>query len=104
MGILASAHTHISPFFLLVSATLWVDPEADTQGKLVSYSRLFRDYCKNFDIPHDFLMTHAIAQETHRFADDYHGFARSAYFSNRTPDMQLLEAWSSVLVREFGLD
>ena len=102
-GILATAHSNVSPFFLLISAALWLDSEVDADSKLVAYSRLFRHQCEDRDIPYDFLIRQAIAGEARAFANDYRGFANATYFHSQKPDMQLLQSWSSLLLREFGV-
>ena len=102
-GILASAHSDISPFFLLVAAALWSDSESDTGRKLVAYSSLFRDRCEDLGIPYGFLIAEAIAKEARAFAKDYRARTRAAYFGGQSPDMQLLESWSELLLAEFGV-
>ena len=102
-GILATAHSDISPFFLLVAAALWADSESDTDRKLVAYSSLFRDRCEDLGLPYDVLITEAIAEEARAFATDYRARANTAYFKGRSPDMELLESWSGLLLREFGI-
>ena len=61
-GILATAHSDISPFLLLVAAALWADSESDADRKLVAYSSLFRDRCEYLGLPYDVLITEAIAE------------------------------------------
>lgn len=102
-GILASAHSNVSPFFLLVTATLWLDPEGDAERKLVAYSALFRDRCEYRGIPYDYLITQAVAGEARAFADDYRAFSEAAYFKGQSPDTRLLASWSRLLLREFGV-
>ena len=102
-GILATAHSDISPFFLLVAAALWSDSERDAGGKLVAYSALFRERCEALGIPYDVIIIEAIAGEARAFAEDYRAKARTAYFEGQSPDMQLLESWSGLLLAEFGV-
>ena len=102
-GILATAHSAISPFLLLVAAALWADSESDADRKLVAYSSLFRDRCEYLGLPYDVLITEAIAGEARAFAKDYPKIASTAYFKGRSPDMQLLESWSGLLLAEFGV-
>jgi hypothetical protein len=102
-GILATAHSDISPFLLLVAAALWADSEGDAGGKLVAYSLLFRDRCEDLGLPYDVLITEAIAEEARAFAKDYRVMAKTAYFQGQSPDMQLLESWSGLLLREFSI-
>tara|TARA_B100000035_G_scaffold198667_1_gene169739 strand:- start:83 stop:739 length:657 start_codon:yes stop_codon:yes gene_type:complete len=103
-GILATAHSNVSPFFLLVSATLWMEAGIDADGKLVAYSRLFRLLCEDLCIPFDFLSTQAVAREAGAFATGYEGFANATYFRRQTPDLQLLQSWGSLLNKEFGAE
>ena len=102
-GVLATAHSHISPFLLLLAAALWADSESDAGRKLVAYSLLFRDRCEDLGLPYDVLITEAIAGEARAFAKDYRARANTAYFKGRLPDMELLESWSALLLREFGI-
>ena len=102
-GILATAHSDISPFFLLVAAALWSDSESDTGRQLVAYSSLFRDRCEDLGIPYGFLIAEAIAKEARAFAKDYRAKTRTAYFGGQSLDMQLLESWSGLLLAEFGV-
>lgn len=102
-GILASAHSNVSPFFLLVAATLWLDSESGAGNKLIAYSALFRDRCEHLGIPIENLIAQAIAGAALSFADDYRTLANAAYFKGQTPDNSLLESWSSLLLREFGV-
>ena len=93
----------MSPFFLLVSATLWLDAEIDADSKLVAYSRLFRRQCEGRYIPYDFLITHAIGREARALANDYRGFANAPYFHSQAPNVQLLESWGALLLKELCL-
>ena len=102
-GILATAHSNVSPFLLLLAAALWADSEGDAGRKLVAYSLLFRDRCEDLGLPYDLLITEAMAVEAHAFAKDHRAMAKTAYFQGQSPDMQLLESWSGLLLREFGI-
>ena len=101
-GILGTAHSNISPFYLLTSAALWLDDEADADKKLIAGSRLFRHESEEQDIPYDFLVTRAIASATQTFANHCSDFVRP-YFHNQKPDMKLLGSWGSLLLRELGV-
>ena len=102
-GILATAHSNVSPFLLLVAAALWADSESGAGRKLTAYSLLFRDRCEDLGLPYDVLITEAIAEEARAFAKDYRAIAGTAYFKGRPLDMQLLESWSALLLRDFGI-
>ena len=102
-GILATAHSDICPFLLLVAAALWADSESDADRKLVAYSSLFRDRCEDLCLPYDALIAEAIAGEARVFATDYRARVNTAYFKGRSPDVELLESWSGLLLREFGI-
>ena len=102
-GILATAHSDIDPFLLLVAAALWADSESDADRKLVASSSLFRDQCEDLGLPYDALIAEAIAGGARAFAKDYRARANAAYFQGQSPDMQLLESWSALLLREFGI-
>ena len=101
-GVLGTARSNISPFYLLTSAALWLDDETDADNKLIAYSRLFRRESEEQNIPYDFLVTRDIARVTQTFANYYSEFVRP-YFRNQKPDMKLLESWGSLLLREFGV-
>ena len=103
-GFLATSETAVSPFYALVSAAFWADPCQDTSKKLMAYSKLFRAECDENDVPFEFLVDHAIADDALWFASSYYGFAQTAYFLHRIPDLQLLQSWSSLLLGEFGLE
>ena len=101
-GVLGTARSNISPFYLLTSAALWLDDETDANNKLIAYSRLFRRESEEQNIPYDFLVTRDISRVTQTFANHYSDFVRP-YFRNQKPDMKLLKSWGSLLLREFGV-
>ena len=101
-GVLGTARSNISPFYLLTSAALWRDDETDVDKKLIAYSRLFRRESEEQNIPYDFLVTRDISRVTQTFANHYSEFVRP-YFHNQKPDMELLELWGSLLLRELGV-
>ena len=101
-GVLGTARSNISPFYLLTSAALWLDDETDADKKLIAYSRVFRHESEAQDIPYDFLVTRDIARVTQTFANHCSEFVRP-YFRNQKPDMKLLGSWGSLLLREFGV-
>ena len=101
-GVLGTARSNISPFYLLTSAALWRDDTPDVDTKLIAYSRLFRRESEEQNIPYDFLVTRDIARVTQTFASHCSEFVRP-YFRNQKPDMKLLESWGSLLLREFGV-
>ena len=101
-GVLGTARSNISPFYLLTSAALWLDDETDADKKLIAYSRLFRRESEEQNIPYDFLVTRDIARVTQTFANHCSDFVRP-YFRNQKPDMKLLKSWGSLLLREFGV-
>ena len=101
-GVLGTARSNISPFYLLTSAALWPDDETDANKKLIAYSRLFRRESEEQNIPYDFLVTRDISRVTQTFANHCSDFVRP-YFHNQKPDMKLLKSWGSLLLREFGV-
>ena len=101
-GVLGTARSNISPFYLLTSAALWRDDETDVDKKLIAYSRLFRRESEEQNIPYDFLVTRDISRVTQTFANHYSEFVRPC-FHNQKPDMGLLELWRSLLLRELGV-
>ena len=102
-GVLGTARSNISPFYLLTSAALWPDDETDTNKNLIAYSRLFRRESEEQNIPYDFLVTRDISRVTQTFANHCSDFVRP-YFHNQRPDMKLLESWGSLLLREFEVN
>ena len=102
-GVLGTARSNISPFYLLTSAALWRDDETDVDKKLIAYSRLFRRESEEQNIPYDFLVTRDISRVTQTFANHCSDFVRP-YFHNQRPDMKLLESWGSLLLREFEVN